>query len=141
MNKKQMILAATMLFAATNFSQAQFFFPALGKLSPAEKELIDKNYTASLSFKNRDLVESALAIVTMIKLDLPADEFPLLMKKIEKLATSSPTPAIRYKASLASAVFDNPAMFKQTTVRQYSDSDEFFAAIDGKLNQTSLSLK
>ncbi len=76
----------------------------------------------------------------MIKLDLPADELPMLRAKIEDLATSSMSPAIRYKACLARAVFADPAKFKQEGARQYNDSDEFFSALDGKLNQTFLSL-
>ena len=140
MNKKQMLLAATMLFAATNLSLAQFFFPALGKCSAAEKERIDKNYAASLASTNRGIVESALAVVTMIKLDLPTDELSMVRAKIEDLAASSMIPAIRYKACLARIVFAEPAKFKQEGARQYNDSDEFFSALDGKLNQTFLSL-
>jgi hypothetical protein len=141
MNKKQIILAAIMLFAATNFSFSQSFFPALGKLSPAQILRIDKSYAAALASENRGIVESALAIVTMIKLDQPAIELPTLRTKIENLASYSRTPSIRYKACLAGGVFADPAKFKQASVHQNSDPDEFFSSIDGKADQTSLSLK
>jgi hypothetical protein len=141
MNKKQMILAAMMLFAATNLSYAQFFFPVLGKYTPAEKERMDKLFAISLNSGNRGVVESALAIATMIKMDLPTDELPMIRAKIENLSNSSRVPAIRYKACFAKAVFANPAKFKQEVVRQYNDSDEFFSAMDGTFNQTMLSSK
>ncbi|MCX6120734.1 MAG: hypothetical protein NTX44_03860 [Ignavibacteriales bacterium] len=141
MNKKQIILAAMMLVAATNFSFTQSFFPTLGKLSPVQIERIDKNYAAALASGNNGIVESALAIITMIKLDQPAIELPLLRTKIEYLASYSRTPSIRYKACLANGVLADPAMFKQVSARQYNDPDEFFSAIDGKSDQTSLSLK
>ena len=99
-----MILAAMMLFAATNLSYAQLFFPVLGKYTPAEKERIDKLIAISLNSWNRGVVESALAIATMIKVDLPTDEFPMIRAKIENLANSSTVPAIRYKACIAKAV-------------------------------------
>ncbi len=57
MNKKQFALVATLVVATTNFSYAQFFFPELGKYSPAEKERIEKNYAVSLASRNRCLVE------------------------------------------------------------------------------------
>ena len=118
MNKKQIILTAIMMFAVTNLSHAQLFFPALEKYSAAEKERLDRNYAASLMSANKGVVESALAIITMIKLDMPNEELPILRAKIENLATFSMVPAIRYKACLARAVFDNPAKFKQKGLQQ-----------------------
>jgi hypothetical protein len=141
MNKKQMILAAAMLIAATNISYAQFFFPSLANFSPVKKEFIDRNYTADLSSEYTGIVESALAVVTMVKLDLPADELPLLKAKIKDLVTSGATPVIRYKAYLAGTVFSNPTMFKRVSSRSYSTPDEFFNALAGTLSQTLFSSK
>jgi hypothetical protein len=139
MNKKQIALAATLVVAATNFSYAQFFYPVLGKFTPHKKDLVDKNYTVTLESENERIVESALAIVTMVKLDLPQDELPMLKGKIDDLVTSGPSPVIRYKAYIASAVFTNPAMFKQESARNYNDSNELFGALSERLSQTLLS--
>ncbi len=49
MNKKQMVLAALMIFAITNLSQAQTFFPVLKNYSAADKERLDKIYATGLS--------------------------------------------------------------------------------------------
>jgi hypothetical protein len=140
MNKKQMILAATMFFAATNFSYAQFFYPALGTITPAKKISLDQNYAADLASQNKGLVESALAIVSMVKLDLPLEKLPMVKEKIEDLIVSGETPVIRYKAYLAGAVFADPAMFRQESSHTYENTDDFFNALAGKLSHTLLSL-
>ncbi len=139
MNKKQMVLAALMIFAITNLSQAQTFFPVLKNFSTADKERLDKTYAAALSSKHNGFIESALAIVTMIKLDIPADEFPAIKDEIESLVVNGTTPVIRYKAYLAEAVFANPAMFKAEATRQYSDRDAFFSALAERMSKTLLS--
>ena len=139
MNKKQMVLAVLMLGAITNLSQSQTFFPVLKKFSEADKERIDKNYAVDLSMDHNGINESALAVVTMVKLDLPADEFSRIKDEIDRLETNGATPVIRYKAYLAKAVFTNPAMFKEEAARQYSDRDAFFSALAGRMTKVLLS--
>jgi hypothetical protein len=139
MNKKQMVLAALMLGALTTLSQAQTFFPVLKNFSAADKERVDKNYAIALSADNNGLNESALAVVAMVKLDLPEEEFSMIKKEIDRLVTNGTTPVIRYKAYLAKAVFANPAMFKEEAARRYSDRDVFFSALAGRMTKVLLS--
>jgi hypothetical protein len=139
MNKKQMVLAALMITAITNLSQAQTFYPVLKKFSTAEKERMDRSYAVSLNFTYNGLIESALAVVTMIKLDLPEDEFPMIKGAIDDLAVHGTTPVIRSKAFLAKAVFANPAIFKEEAARQYSDPNTFFCALADRMTKTLLS--
>jgi hypothetical protein len=139
MNKKQMVLAALMLGALTNLSQAQTFFPVLKNFSAADKERVDKSYAISLSSDNNGLNESALAVVAMVKLDLPAEQFSRIKEEIDRLVTNGATPVIRYKAYLAEAVFANPAMFKDVAARQYTNRDAFFGALAEKMTKTLLS--
>jgi hypothetical protein len=141
MNKKQMVLAALLVAAGANLSQAQQFYPVLQKYTPADKERMEKNFVYSLSFTNDGIVESALALVTMMKLDLPADEFPRIMEKIDNLVVYGTTPVIRYKAYLAEAVFANPSMFKEEAAHRYSDPDTFFSALAGRITKTLLSYR
>ena len=75
MNKKQMVLVVLMLGAITTLSHAQTFFPVLKNFSAADKERVDKGYAFALSADNIGLNESALAVVAMVKLDLPAENF------------------------------------------------------------------
>ena len=139
MNKKQMVLAALMVGAITTLSQAQTFFPVLKNFSAADKERIDKNYAVAMSMVNDGINESALAVVAMVKLDLPADEFSMIKGEIDLLVTNGATPMIRYRAYLVKAVFANPAMFKEEAEHQYSDRDAFFSAIAERLTKTLLS--
>ena len=139
MNKKQMVLAALMIGAITTLSQAQTFFPVLKNFSAADKERIDKNYAVAMSMVNDGINESALAVVAMVKLDLPADEFSMIKGEIDRLVTNGATPMIRYRAYLVKAVFANPAMFKEEATHQYSDRDAFFSAIAERLTKTLLS--
>ncbi len=77
----------------------------------------------------------------MMKLDLPADEFPMIRDKIDYLAAHGATPMIRYRACLAGAVFANPAMFKEEAAHQYSDPDAFFSALADRTTKPLLSSK
>jgi hypothetical protein len=54
------------------------------------------------------------------------------------LADRGRTPAIRYKAYLATAVFDNPARFENTLKARYTDSEEFFNAVASQVHKTLL---
>jgi hypothetical protein len=139
MNKKQMVLAALMLAAGTALSQAQTFYPVLKNFSVADKERMDKSFANSLSLANNGIVASALAIVTMIKLDLPADEFPLVRERINDLVAHGETPLIRYRACLAGAVFDHPELFKEEAECQYSDPSALFSALDHRTSDAMLS--
>jgi len=139
MNKKQMVLAALMIVALTSLSQAQTFFPVLKNFSAADKERVDKDYAISLSADNNGLNESALAVVTMVKLDCPADDFSKIKVEIDRLVMNGATPVIRYKAYLAEAVYDNPAMFNDVAARQYTNRDAFFSAVAEKMIKTLLS--
>jgi hypothetical protein len=139
MNTKRMILAALTVCTITAFSQAQSFYPVLKTSSDEYKERLDKCYAISLSFDNNGLVESALAIVTMMKLDVPAEEFSRIKDEIDDLAVNGPTPVIRFKAYLADAVFANPAMFREEAARRYDDPDALFSALADRLTKALLS--
>jgi len=129
MNKKQMILAALMTVVVINLTQAQTFYPALKGYSTEAKEQLDKAYASLLSSQNNHYIENALATVTMIKLDLPADEFPLIRNKIDMFIEHGATPTIQQRASLAKVVYAHTAIFKEEAARHYATTDEFFNAI------------
>jgi hypothetical protein len=142
MSKKQIVMAVLMIFAITDLSQAQTFFPRLKKYSAADKERLDKTFAACLNPDGRNcIIVSALAVVTMVKLDPPADEFPMIKDRINDLAANGSTPMIRYRASLAAAVFADPAIFKEKAAHQYSDADAFFSALAEGTTEQLLSSK
>ena len=141
MKHKQFIFTAMMMLAAITISPSQGFFPVLRSYSQGQKERLDKVYAIALASKNKQIVESALAIVTMMKLDLPNESFPLVSTKIEELKSSVESPSIRYKAFLAGAVFSDPAKFQSLSKRPVESMDDFFASLDGTGTTTILSSK
>ena len=144
MNRKQMILAALMIVVITGFSQAQTFYPALKGYSAEAKEQLDLAYASLLKSQNNHYIENALATVTMIKLDLPADKFPMIQNRIDTIAEHATTPTIQYRASLAKAVFANTAFFKEEAACHYETTDAFFSAVAEravKLNEYSLNYR
>ena len=139
MNKKQIVLAALMIGATINLSQAQSFYPLLKEYSAAKKERVDKVFSTSLGSGHNGFIESTLTIVTKMKLDLPDDEFPLIKNEIDNLVVNGTTPVIRYKAYLAAAVFANPTMFKGEAAHQYSNPEAFFSELAERMTKTLLS--
>jgi hypothetical protein len=139
MNKKHMVLVAIMVFAVTDLSQAQNFFPVLKKYTAADKEWVDKIYAACLRSGHNGIIEDALSIVTMMKLDVPFDEFPNIEDEIKDLVVEGATPVIRYKAYLAGVVYDNPELFKEEATHQYGESKEFFSALSKKMSKAYFS--
>ncbi len=130
MKTKQMLLAGILMFAAADFTQAQMPAHAFKKFTPEERVRIDRNFGRALGLANEGVVESALSLVTKMKLDLPGEEFPLIMNELRYLAANSKTPKLRYMACLAEAVFYHPERFKDAPIRQYNDNDAFFTALD-----------
>jgi hypothetical protein len=137
MNKKQMTLAALMIVVATALTQAQNFYPALKEYSAEAKEQLDKTYASLMSSQNNRYIENALATVTMIKLDLPADEFPMIQNKIDTFISHGATPTIQYRASLAKVVFAHTSIFKVEAARHYDTTDAFFNAIAERAQSVS----
>jgi hypothetical protein len=139
MKKNQLLLVALMISVIATLTQAQTFYPALKKFTSADKERIDKSYAAALMSNHNGIIGTSLAIVTMVKLDMPSIEFSNVKEEIDNLAIKGTTPSIRYKAYLAGAVFTNPAMFKEVTDHRYSDADALFSAVADKMTKTLLS--
>jgi hypothetical protein len=135
---KHTIVAALIIFGIAAVSQAQTFYPKLKNFSASDKDRMDKVYADCLDSGNNGIVQDALAIVTMMKLDTPTDEYPRIKSEISNLATSGSKPAIRYKAYLAGAVFANPSFFQEETRRLYDDPDSFFRALAERLTKTFL---
>ncbi|RPI03111.1 MAG: hypothetical protein EHM64_12825 [Ignavibacteriae bacterium] len=141
MKKKQMILAVLLTVFASGFTQAQNFYPALKKYSDAELEQLDRTYASLMNCRDNNYIENALATVTMIKLDLPANDFPLIKEKIDYISTHSESPGNRYRASLAKMVFANAAMFTEEAAGHYATIGEFFNAVAQRAGIASASTK
>jgi hypothetical protein len=141
MKTKYVVLTALMICVTTAFSQAQTFYPTLKDCTAAYRTQLDKCYAISLRYDNNGCIESALGIVTMMKLDAPSEEFSRIKDEIDELTINGATPVIRFKAYLAEAVFANPAMFSEEASHRYDDNDALFSALAKRLTKTLLSSK
>ena len=138
MKTRHTALIALAIIAAAVAVQAQTFYPKLKNFSAADKDRMDKVFAGCLSSENNGIVQDALAIVSMMKLDTPEDDYPRIKDELDDLAVSSETPAIRYNAYLAGAVFANPSFFQQETKRLYDNPDAFFRALAERLTKSFL---
>lgn len=138
MKPRYTALAALMMCAFVATSQAQMFYPKLQTFTASDKERMDKVYADCLSTRHDAIIQDALAIVAMMKLDVPAEEFPRIKDEIDDLVISNSAPIVRYKAYLAGAVFANPSFFKEETKRLYNDPDAFFRALAERMAKSLL---
>jgi hypothetical protein len=96
----------------------------------------EKGFLISLGHEVNGVVESAIREVTLIKLVQPASKSERIKEKLESLAASGRTPAIRVKALLGSTVYENPGWFTEEALVEYGTDDEVFGAILARLRGT-----
>jgi hypothetical protein len=107
---------------------------ALSTMTHAQIECAKKSYLNSLESGNEGVVQSAIGIVLQWRLISPSDDFSRLEQKINDLAINGSSPAIRFKASLASLVMENPTMVT-FDVAGCDNCGELFDAITGSVRQ------
>ena len=98
-------------------------------------------YLGSLTYRDCDeIVECGLAQVVMLKLAQPLAEHNVLRNRIDELAISGKTPAIRYKAHLTTMVFDHPEWFAFEKYCQHKCGDTLFGALAARVQKKTLAL-
>ena len=95
-------------------------------------------YVESLRNENEGVVRSALAHATWMKLMVPERAFPGLQAEISSLVVAGSTPEIRYRASLASLVYERPALFVGESTKDFEDGDEMFASVARRVSFSML---
>ncbi len=99
----------------------------------------EKNFLGSLNYEDcSEIVECGLAQVVMIKLAQPRNQLKKLEKRIDELIIDGETADVRYKAYLASVVFDRPELFNSEKYGSYVDGDGLFRAIAERLQKQLL---
>ncbi len=145
--KTSMIVAASLLMvslpatAQTPASERQADAPMYGTVysyAPSYLHRAALNYAAALRSECDGVVESAIAHSTLLRMVAQDLEMTQIQSTLADLAESGRTPAIRYKAYLAAAVFDNPEKFASTAKVRYADSEEFFSAVASQVHRTLL---
>ena len=96
----------------------------------------EKWFLVSLNHEIDGVVESAIREVTLVKMVQPGSASDAIRVKLESLAASGRTPAIRVKALLGSMVYENPDWFREEGGTEYTTDDEVFGAILTRLRGT-----
>ena len=98
----------------------------------------EDNYRACLTSGNDGVVESAIAQCVRLKWALPSAELEQVRKTLGTLATGGKSAAIRYKASLASLVYDAPSIFSDESGQKYAWDEDLFTAISVRAQKAIL---
>lgn len=99
---------------------------------------VERNFEQALEHSVDGVVESAIAQLAMVKLAQPECESEDLSDKLAELAGNGRTPAIRFKAYLASMLFEQPGIFAADARTHYDSGEKLFAALASRLEQTLL---
>lgn len=142
-------VVATIVAIATGFTlaRAQEAGPGGGIVNPfasmrayqsADMERLERNFLGSLDHPVDGVVESAIREVTRLKLVQPLCCSESIVERLHELAIGGRTPNIRYKAALASIVFDNPSLFTREQFAEFTNGEELFGAIAHRLEKDVL---
>lgn len=107
----------------------------------ANPAVLEKNYVVCLKDPIDGVVESATANVIKVKLTMPDKPFAKIGSVLRDLIIDGRTPAIRYKAYLASAVFDDVKLFQGSPCTTCETPEQLFHAISERLQETMLSCR
>ncbi len=145
--KAQIILAAGLfLVSVPTIAQIQnkdgrddaLYFGSTSSYKTPYLEQAARNYALALKSSNDGVVESAIAFSAYLRISSPALDLQEIRKSISDLSENGRTPVIRYKAYLATVVFDGPEVFESSLGGRYNDSDQFFTAVASQVHRTLL---
>jgi hypothetical protein len=136
--KKVTFCAAMLLITSVTVYGQSAYFSSGESHTPEKMEKAVTRYVSCLGSPNQGVVESALAHAVWMKLCVPDREFVELQARVNSLAATSPEPVIRYKAYLASLVFDQPELFKGEAGQIFENGDELFVSLSSRLQYALL---
>ena len=139
---KQRVAVTTMamvLMAVMTASAQPGYFSSLEKHQQTDLQKVACRYTESLKSGNAGVIESALGHLIRMKLFVPEFQCPDLQEELSTLAAEGTTPSVRYKAYIASLVFDSPELFKAEGARQYANSTDLFSTVAARLQMALVS--
>ena len=139
------ILAATVVSGARSQETAgtDERIPVFGKASSyqnANLQKLERGYLASLNHPLDAVVECAIREVTRLKLAQPCCVSTRIQKRLETLVAEGRTPAVRYKAMLATMVFERPSTFAAEGTVDFIDEPQLYSAITRRLEKELLAL-
>ncbi len=116
-------------------------FAALSSYQNADIQRLERNFLGSLNHPLDAVVESAIREITRLKLAQLCCQSDDILEKLRDLSVEGNIPAVRYKATLATMVFENPTMFTEEGAIDYVTGEEMFSAIAHRLEQQLLTVK
>jgi hypothetical protein len=145
MKPNTMFFAAVLMTALASPAPGQPAVNAGGKPAAAPVRFasdavrrFEANYGACLTSANDGVVESAIAQCVRMKWALPSADLEQVRKALGTLATGGKSAAIRYKASLASLVYDAPSIFSDESGQKYAWDEDLFTAISERAQKAIL---
>jgi hypothetical protein len=94
----------------------------------------EKNYAAAFETGNDGAIMSALAAVAVMKSTYPERPFDRIRHRVEEVAASGATPAIRHRAYLTLLVFTSPEMLAGVDLGR-ADAETVFTTIAEKVHE------
>jgi hypothetical protein len=134
MKRKVAVMTMAMVMVAVMTAQAQpGYFSTLEKHRLTNLEKVVCRYGEALRSDNAGVKESALSHLVRMKLFVPELQCPNVQQDLAALAINGETPTIRYKAYLASLVFDMPQVFSKEQTSNYEDPEHLFGNVAARL--------
>jgi len=115
-------------------------FASIALYRSCELDRVEAAYLRSLQHSNHGVVESAIGNVARFQIAQPDCYSEEIQEQLRTLAVEGPTPAIRYKASLASLLCDRPDLFVDYQDIDFRTSEELFMTIARRLEEETLHL-
>ena len=134
--KTYTVLFALTILAATSYARSDEhgYFADPSGYRDASFARAERGYLACLATTNDGVIESALAHVAMMKLEVPDADYSLLESRVAGVARTAASPETRYKAFLTGMVLTSPDILKGFRTG-YDTADEFFGAIASRLGE------
>jgi len=115
-------------------------FASIDLYRSCELDHVEVAYLHSLQHSNYGVVESAIGNVARFQIARPECYSEEIQQQLRTLAVEGATPAIRYKASLASLLCDRPDLFADLRDIDFRTSEELFMTIARRLEKETLHL-
>jgi len=140
MKQRAAVTAMAMVLTAVMTASAQpGYFSTLEKHQQTDLRKAACLYTKCLKSENIGVIESALSHLVRMKLYVPELQCPELQEELNSLAATGTTPSVRYKAQIASLVFDSPDIFTAESAQQYENGTDLFNTVASRLQMTLVS--
>ena len=143
MKRSTFVVAALLSIAAAAPAQSNTdlpYFPAPERYQHINVKSLERSFIFALDSDNNGVVESAIAHVARLKIEVPSARMERVKAVLGNLSVNGRTVGIRYRAYLAGLVFDDPALFAEAGVRNFDTSEQFFTALSGRLQNALLTM-